>query len=245
MFFVLNTCSFLSPWFYRHFLTLCRVEAVLFKSIIICNFAGLTEFGMKYNTEEKKLVMPEYGRNIQNMVDYCITIEDREERKRCADTIINIMGNMFPHLRDVNDFKHILWDHLAIMADFKLDIDYPYEIVKKEDLYSRPPRIPYNNSRIRYRHYGKTLEKMIQKATEFEPGVEKDQLIKLLATQMKKSFLTWNKESVDDRKIFKDLDELSEGRIVLDEEVHKLAESRDILARNNTNTKKNYSRKGR
>ena len=151
---------------------------------------------MKYNTEEKKLVMPEYGRNIQNMVDYCITIQDREERKRCADTIINIMGNMFPHLRDVNDFKHILWDHLAIMA-------------------------------------------------EFEPGVEKDQLIKLLATQMKKSFLTWNKESVDDRKIFKDLDELSEGQIILDEEVHKLAESRDILARNNTNNKKNYSRKGR
>ena len=200
---------------------------------------------MKYNTEEKKLVMPEYGRNIQNMVDYCITIQDREERKRCANTIINIMGNMFPHLRDVNDFKHILWDHLAIMADFKLDIDYPYEIVKKEDLYSRPPRIPYNNSRIRYRHYGKTLEKMIQKATEFEPGMEKDLLIKLLATQMKKSFLTWNKESVDVRKIFKDLDELSEGRIILDEEVHKLAESRDILARNNTNNKKNYSRKGR
>ena len=87
---------------------------------------------MKYNTEEKKLVMPEYGRNIQNMVDYCITIQDREERKRCANTIINIMGNMFPHLRDVNDFKHILWDHLAIMADFKLDIDYPYEIVRKK-----------------------------------------------------------------------------------------------------------------
>jgi hypothetical protein len=195
---------------------------------------------MKYNTEEKKLVMPEYGRNIQNMVDYCVAIEDREERKRCANTIINIMGNMFPHLRDVNDFKHILWDHLAIMADFKLDIDYPYEIVKKENLYARP----YNNNRIRYRHYGKTLELMIRKATELEAGVEKDQLIKLLATQMKKSFLTWNKESVDDRKIFKDLDELSSGKIVLDEEVHKLAESRDILARNNTN-KKNYPRKSR
>ena len=144
---------------------------------------------MKYNTEEKKLVMPEYGRNIQNMVDYCVAIEDREERKRCANTIINIMGNMFPHLRDVNDFKHILWDHLAIMADFKLDIDYPYEIVKKENLYARPPRIPYNNNRIRYRHYGKTLELMIRKATELEAGVEKDQLIKLLATQMKKSSL--------------------------------------------------------
>ena len=200
---------------------------------------------MKYNTEEKKLVMPEYGRNIQNMVDYCVAIEDREERKRCANTIINIMGNMFPHLRDVNDFKHILWDHLAIMADFKLDIDYPYEIVKKENLYARPPRIPYNNNRIRYRHYGKTLELMIRKATELESGVEKDQLIKLLATQMKKSFLTWNKESVDDRKIFKDLDEMSGGSIVLNEEEHKLTESRDILARNNNNTKKNYPRKSR
>ena len=121
---------------------------------------------MKYNTEEQKLALPEYGRNIQNMVDYCLTIQDREERKRCANTIINIMGNMFPHLRDVNDFKHILWDHLAIMADFKLDIDYPYEIVKKENLYKRPPRLVYNRSRIRYRHYGKTLELMIRKATE-------------------------------------------------------------------------------
>ncbi|MDH6533959.1 DUF4290 domain-containing protein [Parabacteroides sp. 52] len=206
---------------------------------------------MKYNTEGKKLVMPEYGRNIQNMVDYCLAIEDRTERKRCADTIINIMGNMFPHLRDVNDFKHILWDHLAIMADFKLDIDYPYEIIKKEDLHSRPPRIPYNNSRIRYRHYGKTLELMIDKATGFEEeGEEKKQLVNLLANHMKKSFLTWNKESVDDRKIFKDLEELSKGKIVLDEEVYKLTESRDILARNNNNTnnnnnKKNYSRKGR
>ena len=197
---------------------------------------------MKYNTEGKRLTLPEYGRNIQNMVDYCVTIQDREERKRCANTIINIMGNMFPHLRDVNDFKHILWDHLAIMSDFKLDIDYPYEIVKKENLYTRPPRIPYKNSRIRYRHYGKTLELMIKKATEYPEGPEKDQLVRLLATQMKKSFLTWSKESVDDRKIFKDLDELSYGKIVLDENIHKLTESREILARNN-NKKNNYTRK--
>ena len=202
---------------------------------------------MRYNTAEKKLALPEYGRNIQNMVDYCVTIEDREERKHCANTIINIMGNMFPHLRDVNDFKHILWDHLAIMSDFKLDIDYPYEIVKKEDLNTRPPRLPYSNSRIRYRHYGKTLEKMIQKATEFEQGTEKEVLVKLLANQMKKSFLSWNKESAEDSKIFKDLEELSEGRIVLNEEAVKLAESRTILARNNNNNnnKKNFTRKGR
>lgn len=198
---------------------------------------------MKYNTEEKRLALPEYGRNIQNMVDYCITIADREERKRCANTIINVMGNLFPHLRDVNDFKHILWDHLAIMSDFKLDIDYPYEIVKKENLNTRPPRIPYSNSRFHYRHYGKTLELMIQKATTYPDSPEKDQLIKLLATQMKKSFLTWNKETVDDRKIFKDLDELSDGKIILDEEEHKLLESRDLIARTNSNTnKKNYSR---
>ena len=188
---------------------------------------------MKYNTEEKRLALPEYGRNIQNMVDYCVTIQDREERKRCADTIINIMGNMFPHLRDVNDFK--------------LDIDYPYEIVKKENLNVRPPHIPYKNNRIHYRHYGKTLELMIAKATELEPGPEKDQLIRLLANQMKKSFLTWNKESVDDRKIFKDLAELSEGQIVLNENEHKLTESRDLLARGNNggNKRNNFTRKNR
>ena len=185
------------------------------------------EYIMKYNTEKKRLVLPEYGRNIQNMVDYCVTIQDRNERKRCADTIIAIMGNMFPHLRDVSDFKHILWDHLAIMSDFKLDIDYPYEIVKKEDLYVHPTRIPYVNSRIRYRHYGKTLERLIEKAGE-----------------MKKFFLIWNKETVDDRKIFQDLEELSEGRIILHEDTHRLATSRDILARANGNNKKNY-RKGR
>jgi hypothetical protein len=208
---------------------------------------------MKYNTEEKRLGLPEYGRNIQNMVDYCVMIEDRTERKRCADTIINIMGNMFPHLRDVNDFKHILWDHLAIMADFKLDIDYPYEIVKKENLYAKPPRLPYNNSRIRYRHYGKTLEHLIKKATELEEGEEREQLVKMLANHMKKSFLTWNKETVDDDKIFDDLSELSKGQIELNKDTHKLTESRDILARNNSNNnnnnnnnnRKNYSRKGR
>ncbi len=194
---------------------------------------------MKYNTQEKALILPEYGRNIQNMVDYCITITDRNERKRCANTIINIMGNMFPHLRDVNDFKHILWDHLAIMSDFKLDIDYPYEVVKKEDLYSRPPKLPYSQGKITYRHYGKNLEGMIRKATEYKPGEEKDQLIKMLANHMKKSFLTWNKEVVDDRKIFKDLDELSHGSILLDENSHKLTESKDILMNKN----KNLSRK--
>ena len=190
---------------------------------------------MKYNTQQPKLTLPEYGRNIQNMVDYCVTISDKEERTLCAHTIINIMGNMFPHLRDVNDFKHILWDHLAIMSNFNLDIDYPYEIVKKEDLYVKPPQIPYNNGKIAYKHYGKNLENMIKKATQYEEGEEREQLIDMLANHMKKSFLTWNKEVVDDRKIFTDLDYLSAGQIVLDEESHKLTESKDILMKKNKN----------
>jgi hypothetical protein len=199
---------------------------------------------IKYNTEKERLILPDYGRNIQNMVDYCMTIEDRGERNRCANTIINIMGNMFPHLRDVNDFKHILWDHLAIMSDFKLDVDYPYETVKKENLYKRPPRLAYSNSNISYRHYGKMLEQMIFKANELEAGDEKNQLVSLLANHMKKSFMIWNKDTVDDRKILKDLNELSSGRIVLNEDSCKLVEKKDIQAHNTNSFKKQFVRKG-
>jgi hypothetical protein len=204
---------------------------------------------MNYNTELKKLILPEYGRNIQNMVDYCVSIVNREERQYCANTIISTMGNLFPHLRDISDFKHILWDHLAIMSDFKLDIDYPYEVIKKENLYSKPPRILYGNSRFRYRHYGKIIEQMISKANDLDRGKEKDFLISLIANQMKRSYLMWNKESVEDNKIFMDLSELSGGQIQLDENILKLIESREILAKNNTNNtgnnKKNHSRKNR
>lgn len=190
---------------------------------------------LKYNTQEKRLALPEYGRNIQNMVDYCVSIQNREERTKCANTIINIMGNMFPHLRDVNDFKHILWDHLAIMSDFALDIDYPYEVIKKEDLYSKPAKLPYIQGRITYKHYGRNIEDMIRKATTYEEGEEKECLINLLANHMKKSFLTWNKEVVDDRKIFDDLNLLTQGKIILNEEEHKLTESKDILSKKNKN----------
>jgi len=193
------------------------------------------KFDMQYNTQEKQLALPEYGRNIQNMVDYCVSISDREERTRCANAIITIMGNMFPHLRDINDFKHILWDHLAIMSDFALDIDYPYEVVKREDMYVKPAKLPYSQGKITYKHYGKNLEEMIKKATEYEDGELKDSLISMLANHMKKSFLTWNKEVVDDQKIFKDLEDLSGGRIILTEDSHKLTESKEILSKKNKN----------
>lgn len=170
---------------------------------------------MKYNTQKTKLILPEYGRNIQNMINYCTELEDKEQRTTCAHSIIDIMGNMFPHLRNVNDFKHILWDHLAIMADFKLDIDYPYEIIKKEELIAHPNKVEYSRPTMKYRHYGKTLERMIDVAVDMEEGEEKDQLVKLLVTQMKKSQYQWNRE-IDDIAIIEDLDELSNGRIKLD-----------------------------
>ena len=184
---------------------------------------------MEYPTLQGKLIMPEYGRNIQQMVAYALTIENREERTRCVQTIINIMGNLFPYLRDVNDFKHKLWDHVAIMSDFKLDIDYPYEVVKQENLYSRPEPIPYKNSRIRYMHYGRNLEEMIDRVANYPDGETKNELIRLIANQMKKCFMTWNKEVVDDKKIFDDLRELSKGRLDISGDFLKLVEKKEVL----------------
>ena len=184
---------------------------------------------LDYNTQLKRLELPEYGRNIQRMVDYAMTIEDAEERAKCAQTIISIMGNLFPHLRDVPDFKHKLWDHLAILADFKLDIEYPYEIIRKENLYSKPEVVPYGSKRIKVKHYGKSVEELIEKAVEMEDGPEKTRLIELLANHMKKSILSWNREAVEDIKIFDDLRTLSGGRIDVNEETIRLMDAREIV----------------
>jgi hypothetical protein len=185
--------------------------------------------------------LPEYGRSVQNMVDHALTIEDREERQRCANTIVNIMGGMFPHLRDVPDFKHKLWDHLAIMSDFKLDIDYPFEIVKKEDLVVKPEKLAYPNADFRYRHYGRFLEGMVKKVVEIEDEEEKKQLINLLAIQMKKDLNNWNKEGIEDQKIVDDLREYSNGAIDLKVEDLRLGDSR--YNNNPQQRKQNFQRK--
>ena len=195
---------------------------------------------MKYNTQEKTLPMPEYGRAVQKMVDHAITIEDRAERQRCANTIIAVMGNMFPQLRDVADFNHKLWDHLAVMADFKLDIDYPYELVAPETLHPTPQRLPYPKGGIRYRHYGRCIEEMIQKACGMPEGEERNELLRLIAAQMKKEYVLWNKESVEDSKIIEDIREYSNGQIVLDENNLKLGTYR---APSNYNNNKNQNGK--
>ena len=194
---------------------------------------------MEYNTQRKKMQLPEYGRSVQNMVDHALTIEDREERQRCADAIIGIMGGMFPHLRDVPDFKHKLWDHLAIMSDFKLDIDYPFEIVKQEDLVVKPAKVDYPAGAIRYRHYGRFLEGMVKKAVEVENEEEKKQLLGLLAIQMKKNLNNWNKEGIEDQKIVDDLREYSNGAIDLQVEDLHLGEPKFY----NNQRKQNFQRK--
>lgn len=191
---------------------------------------------MEYNTQLKRMVLPEYGRNVQSMVDHALTIEDKAERTRCAQSIINIMGNLFPHLRDVEDFKHKLWDHLAIMSDFKLDIDYPYEIIRKENLHTHPEKVAYSLPRIRYRHYGKFVEQMLEKARQMEDSPERRQLLTMLAHQMKRSYLSMTRESeVDDEKILNDIKEYTDGAISLDPQTFRLKNSRDIMQRKNKN----------
>lgn len=195
-----------------------------------------------YNTTRKKLVLPEYGRNLQMMVDYMMSIEDREKRTEAAQAIIVIMGNLNPQLRDVTDFKHKLWDHLAMMTDFKLDIDTPYELPKEDILTEKPKTVPYNSNNIRFKHYGKNVEIFIDQAVEMEEGDDKKAFITIIANHMKKLYLTHNRESVSDLQILSDFSELSGGKLVIPEDI-RLVETRDVLQKNkkkqvNTNIKK-------
>jgi hypothetical protein len=184
---------------------------------------------MDYNSNRKKLALPEYGRNIQNMVDYLLTIEDREKRNKSARNVIDVMGNLYPYLRDVPEFKHKLWDHLAIMADFKLDIDYPYDPPSPDILTEVPNTVPYNQHHIKYRHYGRTMELIIKEAKTYE-GEEREIIIEQIANHMKKSYLAWNKDAVDDDKIFEDLKEMSGGELVPQKEI-QLADTKSLLGK--------------
>ncbi len=171
---------------------------------------------LTYNTKLKKLILPEYGRNIQRMVDHCLTIEDRDERSHCARSIIRSMGNLFPELRDPENNHQKLWDHLMIMSDFKLDVDFPCEVITADVLQTQPEPIIRETLPIKYRHYGHMLPLMIKKAAALDPGEERDALVLYLANHMKKLMLAVNKDGVEDEKIFRDLYEMSDGLISLD-----------------------------
>ncbi|MCF8283672.1 MAG: DUF4290 domain-containing protein [Sphingobacteriales bacterium] len=200
-----------------------------------------------YNTTRSSLLYSEYGRNIQNMVKFIKTLESKDERNKHAQAVIDLMGFLNPHLRDVADFKHKLWDHLFIIADFDLDVDSPYPIPSKESLDTKPNRVPYPSNRIRYKHYGKTVELMIERAKQITDEPErKSNMVASIANFMKMSYVTWNKDSVSDESIINDLKTLSNGELVLDENVNlnkvevratpnKARQNNNFKQRNNNN----------
>ena len=187
---------------------------------------------LEYNSERSKLIIPEYGRHIQKMVEHTVEIEDDAERNKVAKSIIAVMGNMNPHLRDVPDFQHKLWDQLFIISDFKLDVDSPFPKPSREILEERPGRMTYPQNFPKYRFYGNNIKRMIDQANEWEDGPEKEGLIFTIANHMKKSYLSWNKDSVDDKVIFEHLRELSGGRINLKHTEEDLSEASELLKTN-------------
>ncbi len=183
---------------------------------------------LEYNSERSKLIIPEYGRHLQKMVEHAVSIEDDEERNKVANSIIAVMGNMNPHLRDVPDFQHKLWDQLFIISDFKLNVDSPFPKPTREMLAERPDMLQYPENNPKYRFYGNNIKRMIDAAKDYEEGEFKEALVLTIANHMKKSYLNWNRDSVDDDVIFEHLKELSNGKInpknLLDEDLSQASE---------------------
>lgn len=212
------------------------------------SLANIEVFNLEYNTERPYLIIPEYGRHFQKMVDYALSIEDDVERNKVAQSIISVMGNIQPHFRDVPDFQHKLWDQLFIMSDFRLKVDSPYPITSREMLQERPEPLKYPQNFPKYRFYGNNIKLMIDVATSWEKGDKRDGLEYAIANHMKKCFLNWNKDTVEDKIIFKHLHELSDGKIDLAREGENLTESGQFLKNrpakqnsNRSNNKKNRS----
>jgi len=189
---------------------------------------------MEYNTQLPHLQIPEYGRNIQIMIEHCITIEDRDERNRCARAIIQIMGQLNPHLRDIADFTHKLWDHLFVISKFRLDVDSPYPRPNAETFTTKPKTVPYPANKIRYKHYGKTIERIIDVAKTYQEGPEKRELSRLIANHLKKSYVNWNKDSVTDDVIFKQFKEMTNNELIIDE-TSALAHANELKNKNHNN----------
>lgn len=196
---------------------------------------------LEYNTERTPLIIPEYGRHIQKMVEKAIHIEDREERNNTAKGIIAVMGNLNPHLRDVPDFQHKLWDQLFIMSGFQLDVDSPFERPTEAVLVRHPDRLNYPQSHPKYRFYGNNIKKMIDVCVRWEESDLKTALKFSIANHMKKSYLNWNKETVEDEVIFQHLYELSNGQIDLKQDKEDLTTSQELIKTKQNLTRKNTS----
>ena len=185
-----------------------------------------------YNAERSHLIIPEYGRHLQKLIDQATVIEDTEERNKAAKYIIQVMGTLNPHLRDVPDFQHKLWDQLFIMSDFKLDVVSPYPIPSREVLQLKPDVLHYPQNFPKYRYYGNNIKYMIDVANKWEEGEMKSALVKVIANHMKKSYLSWNKDTVKDDVIFEHLYELSDGKLNLLQSTEELLNTTDLLRTN-------------
>ena len=172
--------------------------------------------GLDYNTQREHLKMPEYGREIYNMIKHAISIPSKEERQKCAETIIRIMDRMFPENRSNEQYEQKLWDHLAIMSDFKLDIDYPYDVSEAAKINTKPEPIEYPMTHIKVKHYGKMMFKIFDTLKSMEPGPERDRLAAMTANQMKINLMQWSHGSSDDEKVVSDLAKFTDGVIQLD-----------------------------
>ena len=184
---------------------------------------------LQYNTKRTQLIIPEYGRHVQLMINQIMETQDREERNKMAKAVIGIMGNMNPHLRDVPDFQHKLWDQLFIMSNFKLDVDSPYEKPQKEVLEQKPDRLAYPQKNPKYRFYGNNIKSMITIALGWEAGDLKNALVLNIANHMKKCFLNWNKDTVQDDVILNHLMELSDNQLKVREEDLPLTDAAEFL----------------
>ncbi len=203
---------------------------------------------MEYNTTRGRLILPEYGRNVQNMISHAMEIKDRTERNRAAQAIIEVMGQLNPHLRDVDDFRHKLWTHLFVMSDFHLDVDSPYEIPKAESLQEKPQLMDYPKSRIRFGHYGKYTQQILEASNEVKKEEERDYLKITMANFMKKQFLSHNNDTVENQVIADQLKELSRGDLVLENpdelmNTNVLLRSMGIGNNNNKKFNKNFKQK--
>ena len=207
---------------------------------------------IEYNTEREHLIIPEYGRHIQKMINYAVAQESKEERNKVAKAIISVMGNMQPHLRDVPDFQHKLWDQLFIMSKFELDVDSPFDKPSEDELRERPKTLEYPQNFPKYRFYGNNIKTMIDVANTWEEGELKEALVLTIANHMKKCFLNWNKDTVEDDVIFQHLYELSEGKINLKGSDEDLTDAARLMKSNkkyasqsstSNSGKKNYHKK--
>lgn len=184
---------------------------------------------LPYNTDMEPVLLPEYGRHLQGLVDYCVAIPDRDERTACAYAIADTMASMFPQIVGINGDYTQIWNQINIMSRFELDIDFPCEVITAEKLHPKPAKIPYSNPEMKFRHYGKHIEKMIEEVSALDDGEEKERLVSMIANFMKMQMTQHNREAADDRKILKDVAAFSGGKIDLDPDTYHLEEIHESI----------------